>query len=238
MRSQINKIINEFNEYKPSKIKHSRALFEFSKLIQEKYKTLVEDKSFQHLVQEVTPYDFLNILRIGSRPTKRVGPGDFAVRAIPWTLCWTQTRLLLPIWWGVGSAWSELSKEEKADLSGDYENSAVLQTYMKHLGFTLAKIEVGVWRFHVEHSHLSLTEKKYWNNRIEKELRQTHLFFKELTGNLDLLWFRPWLSESIFFRSSMIHPLNVFQKIALERNDHVLLRETVTGISCGMLTTG
>ncbi|MGZ3790386.1 MAG: phosphoenolpyruvate carboxylase [Bacteriovorax sp.] len=238
MRSQINKIVTEFNCFKRRKLKHSKALSTFSTAIQVKYQSLVNDSAFQKLVQEATPYQFLNLLRIGSRPAKRGGSGKFTLRAIPWTLCWTQTRLLLPIWWGVGSSWMELSKEEKSDLIKDYETSPILQTYIKNLGFTLAKVEFGVWKFHIEHTTLTPVEKKDWNDRIEKELQQTRAFFKALTGNLDLLWFRPWLSQSIFFRSSMIHPLNVIQKIALERNDHVLLRETVTGISCGMLTTG
>lgn len=238
MRSQVNKIVTEFNQYKPRNLKHSTTLSTFSQSIQEKYKSLMEDGAFQKLVQEATPYEFLNLLRIGSRPVKRKGPGKFTVRAIPWTLCWTQTRLLLPVWWGVGSSWAMLSKKEKRELMLDYKSSPVLQTYVKNLGFTLAKIELGVWQFHLEHTKLTAVEKKYWNKRIEKELLETHAFFKELTGGMDLLWFRPWLGESIYFRSSMIHPLNVMQKIAQERNDHILLRETVTGISCGMLTTG
>jgi phosphoenolpyruvate carboxylase len=238
MRSQVNKIITEFNDFKILKCNYSSALFKFSKSIQTKYKSLVIDESFQELVQEATPYEFLNLLKIGSRPTKRSGSGKLTLRAIPWTLCWTQTRLLLPIWWGVGSSWAELSKEEKKELIQDYEQSPLLQTYIKNLGFTLAKIELGVWKFHLEHTKLSPKDKKYWNEKIEKELLETHHFFKALTGNLDFLWFRPWLEQSIYFRSSMIHPLNVIQKIAQERKDHVLLRETVTGISCGMLTTG
>jgi phosphoenolpyruvate carboxylase len=175
---------------------------------------------------------------IGSRPTKRSGGGKFTIRAIPWTLCWTQTRLFLPIWWGIGSSWKELSVLQKAELIKEYKTSPILQTYLKNLGFTLAKIEFGVWKFHIEHTQLTTKEKNTWNKTIEIELKAVHEFFNALTDNNDLLWFRPWLAQSIFYRSSMIHPLNVIQKIALERKDHVLLRETVTGISCGMLTTG
>jgi phosphoenolpyruvate carboxylase len=61
---------------------------------------------------------------------------------------------------------------------------------------------------------------------------------KTITEEKDYVWFRPWLAESITFRSSMIHPLNVIQKIATQKNDPELLRITVTGISSGMLTTG
>jgi len=238
LRSQVNKIVNEFQNYRPNKLQHSIALAQFSKLIQDKYKSLLDDHSFQQLVQVATPYEFLKILRIGSRPAKRKGSSVFSIRAIPWTLCWTQTRLLLPIWWGVGSSWSELNSDQKNEILIDYKNSPIIQTYIKNLGFTLAKIEFGVWKFYVQHTGLTSSEKKYWNNKIENELKATMTFFKAMTGNLELLWFRPWLAQSIFFRSSMIHPLNVFQKISYERNDHILLRETVTGIACGMLTTG
>ena len=113
-----------------------------------------------------------------------------------------------------------------------------MQSYMKNLGFTLAKVEMGVWNFNLDHAKLSAKEKEHWKNKISEELKLSIIFFHDLTGAKAFTWFRPWLGESIYFRSSMIHPLNVIQKIALERKDHVLLRETVTGIACGMLTTG
>ena len=109
---------------------------------------------------------------------------------------------------------------------------------MRNLGFTLARIEMGVWEFHLSHSTLDDEQKKLWKEKIRKEYELSVKFFKAVTEVKDLTWFQPRLGESIYFRSSMIHPLNVIQKLSLERNDHVLLRETVTGIACGMLTTG
>jgi hypothetical protein len=78
----------------------------------------------------------------------------------------------------------------------------------------------------------------YWIKVFYEELKLTENFFHEVSGGKDHLWFRPWLKESIYFRSSMIHPLNVIQKIALEKSYQPLLRTTVAGISSGMLTTG
>jgi phosphoenolpyruvate carboxylase len=97
-------------------------------------------------------------------------------------------------------------------------------------------VELGVWNFHLDKSGFSA--KAQWKKNITEELELSMKFFQEVTGEENFTWYRPWLSESIHFRSSMIHPLNVIQKLALERKDHVLLRETVTGIACGMLTTG
>lgn len=238
MRSQVGKIVEGFANYKPHKRVSSDTVMVFAKSIQEKYKNLVQDTNFQELVSLATPYDFLNLLKIGSRPTKRTGKGNFTIRAIPWILCWTQTRLLLPIWWGIGSSWEQLSSKEKAAVKDYYAHAPLMQTYIKNLGFTFAKVELGVWDFHVEHSHLEAEEKEFWRKEIDSEFKKSVKFFKEITDDQDFTWFRPVLGESIIFRSSMIHPLNVIQKLALERKDHVLLRETVTGIACGMLTTG
>ncbi|WP_408098381.1 phosphoenolpyruvate carboxylase [Peredibacter sp. HCB2-198] len=238
MRSQVGKIVEEYANYHPRPVITCNTLPKFTEEIQNAYRELVNNSDFQNLVSRATPYDFLNLLKIGSRPTKRTGKGQFTIRAIPWILCWTQTRLLLPIWWGIGRSWKSLTEAEKKDLKDYYAHSPLMQTYVKNLGFTFAKIELGVWNFHVEHSSLTQEEKGHWRKVIEDELNLSMTFFYEISGEKNFTWFRPQLGESIYFRSSMIHPLNVIQKISLERKDNVLLRETVTGIASGMLTTG
>lgn len=238
MRSQVGRVIEGYCHVRPKRPKHSKEVLMLSGLIQKSYRDLVKDSSFHELTSKATPYDFLDLLKMGSRPTKRSTPGKFSLRAIPWILCWTQTRLLLPVWWGIGFGWENLSADQKRKLKGAYKTSPILQTYVKNLGFTLAKVELGVWDFHLNHSDMARTERERWKKIVSTELQLSHKFFKEITGETNLTWYRPWLGVSIYFRSSMIHPLNVIQKLALERKDHVLLRETVTGIACGMLTTG
>ncbi|HXH76635.1 MAG TPA: phosphoenolpyruvate carboxylase [Bacteriovoracaceae bacterium] len=238
MRSQVNKIVEEFAKFKPRKKIQSGEINQFASAVQDSYKDLVQDTAFQEVATLATPYDFLNLLKIGSRPTKRSGKGKFTLRAIPWILCWTQTRLLLPIWWGVGSAWEQQSKEERKAIIDYYKQSPLMQSFIKNLGFTLAKMELGVWKFQLEHSGLKEEQRKQWFDKMELEVEKTMAFFEALTGGKDLTWFNHRLGQSIIFRSSMIHPLNIIQKISLERKDNSLLRETVTGIACGMLTTG
>lgn len=238
MRSQIGKVVEGCKECASPQWQDQADVTSFSQGIQEAYRSLVNDSDFQKLTMLATPYDYLNLLKIGSRPTKRSAKGIFSLRAIPWILCWTQTRLLLPIWWGTGVSWRNLSGGEKKKVKAYYQSSPLMQSYIKNLGFTLAKVELGVWNFHLEHSGLTSEEMVFWRKKITEEFNLSVTFFHELTGEKDFTWFRPWLGESIYFRSSMIHPLNVIQKLALERNDHILLRETVTGIACGMLTTG
>lgn len=238
MRSQVGKVIESYAVVKPKEPKHPKTVNLFGESVQAEYRRLVSDPSFHQLTKQATPYQYLDLLRIGSRPTKRQSPEEFSLRAIPWILCWTQTRLLLPVWWGTGTAWKKLSKTDKEQIRSYYQSSPLMQSYIKNLGFTFARTELGVWNFHLGSSDLSQNEKVLWREKIVQEYEQSIKFFEEISGEKNLTWFRPWLSESIFFRSSMIHPLNVIQKIALERQDHILLRETVTGIACGMLTTG
>lgn len=238
MRSQVSKIVEGYSQCKPKHIHEHPELAKFSGDIQDSYRSLVNDPGFQELTTYATPYDYLNLLKIGSRPAKRNQKGKFSLRAIPWILCWTQTRLLLPVWWGTGYAWKNLSGKEKKAVKTYYQKSPLMQSYIKNLGFTLEKVEMGVWNFHLTHSKLSLTDQANWKKIITAEFDRSVEFFKEISGEDDFTWYRPWLGESVYFRSSMIHPLNVIQKLALERKDHVLLRETVTGIASGMLTTG
>lgn len=238
MRSQIEKITNAFSDYQPHERENFAVVDKFSHSIQSSYKSLVNDENFHHLVSKVTPYHYLDLLKIGSRPTKRSKPGQFSLRTIPWILCWTQTRLLLPFWWGVGCSWNNLSEVEKKQFIIQSKKSPLLQTYIKNLGFTLAKVELGVWKFHLENSSLENDKKQSWDKKINDEYSLVLKFFADVTSGENFTWFNPMLGESIIYRSSMIHPLNIIQKISLERNDQTLLRETVTGVACGMLTTG
>ncbi len=201
------------------------------------YEALVGDPDFLRLVQQATLYPHLHQLRIGSRPSKRKGLKSVQdLRAIPWQLCWTQARLLFPTWWGLGSSWQGLTAREKAALKTAFRRGhPLLTSFIKQVGFTLAKVEMGVWRLQL--SRLGEATAADWEP-WEREYQSTLAAFRAITGRKDLVWFRPWLGESIHLRSALIHPLNLLQILAIEENDGPLMRQTVTGIASGMLTTG
>lgn len=214
-------------------------LHEFAERIRVAYGEQIGRSEFLLLVEKATPYSYLDVLRIGSRPVKRTQTLSVSgLRAIPWVLCWTQMRILLPTWWGVGTAWTQTSSEDKQALRKAFQQTPVFQSYIKALGFTLSKIEWPIWRLALENSDLSDDEVQQASREFRAELERTERFFAEITEQREWLWFRPWLAESIRLRSPMIHPLNVLQLIAHQEKDDELLRLTVTGISSGMLTTG
>ncbi len=214
-------------------------------LVEQKYKSHVASPRFLDVIQKATPYSYLSALRIGSRPSKRTQVLQVSgLRAIPWVLCWTQTRVLFPTWWGVGSAYEELTKSPSSknqvirDLRKAFEQSPIFRTYMKVLSSTLARVELSVWRIYLENSSLDPTQALQTFEDFQGEFRSAVNFVNSITQKKELLWFKPWLSASIAMRSPMIHPLNLLQIVAIQNKDVRLLRDTVTGISAGMLTTG
>ena len=240
MESSAYKIIENYSTYKAAtkKTQH-KIIFEFSDRVARKYQDFISAKDFPYFLSSATPYSYLDQLKIGSRPTKRQSgaTNEIKLRAIPWVLCWTQTRVLFPTWWGVGSAWDTWDESKRYEFMRLLGESDFLQTYLKILGFTLAKVELSVFRLYLEENLTASEAKKYYQQFVD-EFELTKKFFKELTQGKDYLWFRPWLQESITLRSCMIHPVNLVQLEALKRKDATLLRESVTGIACGMLTTG
>lgn len=208
----------------------------FAEAVAGKYQRSVADPAFLRMIEEATPYLFLDRLRIGSRPTKRAATtlNVNGLRAIPWVLCWTQTRVLFPTWWGTGSAWAALDSAGKRKLKKAFGRDPVFTVFVRALAYTLAKIEMPVFHLYVERSRLSALEKEKALELLLDEEALARRFLREI-GKVES---RPWLFESISLRSPMIHPLNLLQLVALEKDEPDLLRLTVTGIANGMVSTG
>lgn len=240
-RSQIEKIASSASagltrEARPPR---SQALDAFAARIAAAYRATTTDPAFLKLVEAATPYAHLSNLKIGSRPVRRAAQLTVgALRAIPWVLCWTQSRAFFPAWWGVGTAWNASSAEEKKQLAAAFRDEPVFTSYARALGFTLAKVELPVWEMYLKASGLPPEEKARFASCFRKEYESAREFLRALSGEENPLWFRPWLGASIRLRSPMIHPLNLLQILAIESKDVRLFRHTVAGIASGVLTTG
>ena len=222
------------------KSKTQPALLRMANEISVSYRATVSDPAFLHMVEEASAYRFLEELRFGSRPSKRKKlEGVSSLRAIPWILAWTQTRNLLPTWWGFGSAYKQMTSGEKIVLRRLARGKDPLfASYLHQLGFTFAKIEPAIWKMYLDQSSLTSQEKTKFFNDFMHELKLATSALKDLTGQKKALWKKPWLEESIRLRAPMIHPLNVAQLRAWKSHNTGLVREASVGIACGMLTTG
>ncbi len=245
--SGIDKVMTNFKKAKSKKglIKVNRSVEIFAEEVAKNYKKKIAEEKFFEMVGAATPYSYLNVLKLGSRPTKRASEKtqtlDFnSIRAIPWILCWTQTRILFPSWWGVGSAWSQIKDDDKKSsaLKKSYETSNLFASYVRTLGFTLSKVDLSIFKLYLSKSRLSKVEQENVFEEFKVEYLLVEKFLKSITGHKNLLWDKPWLADSIKLRSSMIHPLNVLQIQGNNDSDESLVRKTVAGISSGMMTTG
>ena len=208
------------------------------------FASLVGSRGLLELLEAATPYTRLGALNIGSRPVKRAGggPGGLeSLRAIPWVLCWTQTRYLAHAWIGVGTAWRDVRNdpERRRQLLRACQRDPFLRGYLRLLRFTLAKTAPDIWR---EYVRALAGGAGPTVRRLEREWQDARDLALQLTDGT-LLDERRWLAESIHYRATMIHPLNLIQieiltHPRLTRAQELLFRETVTGIAAGMLTTG
>jgi len=226
-------------------------LDELASLSAQAFKNLISDKRFHKFMVQATPYSNLDLLYLGSRPShrpdKNINADIRSLRAIPWVLCFTQVRLLVPSWYGVGMAFTQLCQDpEKLEaVKNAFNNDMAFRGFIKLMGFSLAKGDRSVFTFFAD----ALAKEPELND-IKEELLNEEKRVTEmvtiLSGHNDYLWFRPWLSQSILFRGSSIHPLSVIELSALKNknqkkakpfNDE-LLRMSIAGTAVGMLTTG
>ncbi|MFW5904586.1 MAG: phosphoenolpyruvate carboxylase [bacterium] len=203
----------------------------------------VASEAFRRLLEQATPYARLQTLTIGSRPVSRGGGGLEDLRAIPWVLCWTQTRLLLHAWLGIGEAWRSVEEESASGerLARASEEDPLFRSYIRLLSFTMAKTEPAVWRRYRKALGKEMPDELM--DRLTEDYGGAMELARRGVGTETLLPERPWLEESIRYRAPMIHPLNLLQIGLLGRESWTdaeveLFRETVTGIAAGMLTTG
>ena len=210
----------------------------------EAFEERVGSEDFLELLERATPYARLETLTIGSRPASRGEDGGLdELRAIPWVLCWTQTRLLLHAWLGAGRAWRSLAEGPDVEdrLASAREADPLFRSYARLLSFTMAKTAPALWRRY--RRALAPGAPEALVDGLEEDFAAAAELARRAPGADRLLPERRWLAESIRYRAPMIHPLNLLQVELLGRDDWDeaeagLFRETVTGIAAGMLTTG
>lgn len=241
-RGQLERIFQSASNWKEPQhrsLKQVPAIDAFAARVAKTYQTSIHDPDFLRIVEHATPYPFLNLIKFGSRPNKRSQKLSVSgLRAIPWNLCWTQNRTLLPTWWGVGQAWKQATPQERRILLREAKTHPLFSSFVRIVGLTLAKLEVGVFKLYLDHSGLPKEMTERFMRQLELERKWAVQFASQALGSRKLVPAQPWLAESIHLRSPMIHPLNLLQIVAMKKREADLLRLSVAGISSGMMATG
>jgi phosphoenolpyruvate carboxylase len=210
------------------------------------YRALVRGAGFFDYLRAVTPLDVIERMHIGSRPAFRaVGSGLIALRAIPWVFAWTQSRHMIPGWYGFGSGLAAAFDQHGEEV---VSQMVVNWPFFRHLlddvEAMLARTDLEIARHYDAladaslHSHAAL---------IHQEHALTSRLVLKLRGAAVLLDGQPTLQRAIRLRNPYIDPMHLMQVDLLQRwratgrQDEALfgaLRATISGIAQGLQATG
>ncbi|HEX4526307.1 MAG TPA: phosphoenolpyruvate carboxylase [Gaiellaceae bacterium] len=205
----------------------------------EAYRSFVwESDSFVEFFRSFTPVDELAMLEIASRPSRRPNDADYlsSLRAIPWVFSWTQNRVLLPAWFGCGSAFEAVGDDVLRDL---YERLPFFRAVVDNLEMTLAKSSLSIAR-----GYLSLVRDPALFDEIEREHERTVRGVLAATGVVSLLERQPVLRRSIELRNPYVDPMNAVQVELLRRHRagdetaQLPLLRSIAGIAAALRNTG
>jgi phosphoenolpyruvate carboxylase len=222
------------------------------------YRELVyETPGFAAYFRQATPIDLIEHIRLGSRPSRRLGTRDLRdLRAIPWVFAWTQSRHLLPAWFGLGHALEKFQLDHAPHgrdwLRSMYRGWPFFTNLINNAELSLAKTDLYIASLYaalVRPRRLGRTIFR----RVDEEYQRSVRGVLEVSGSSKLLASQPVLAESIRLRNPYVDPLNFLQTRFLERWRHGqrqnqsrpreaalfhLLQITVGGIAFGMKSTG
>jgi len=212
------------------------------------YRDLVYgDPGFVRFFAEATPLGEITRLQLGSRPARRVASQRIEdLRAIPWVFSWTQARMLLPGWFGLGTGLE--AGVAAHGLEALREMVAGWPFFAAVLGnaeMALAKADMDIARHYAGLVEEPALRDRFWP-RIEEEYGRSVRLLLEVTGQEALLEKTPVLRRTIERRNPYVDPLSYVQVELLRRlreapDDADLLRgvlRTVNGIAGGMKNTG
>ena len=227
-RSSMDKIVTESNEV---------------------YKKLVfENSNFLNYFLQATPIKEISNLNIGSRPATRKKLSDFSsLRAIPWVFSWSQSRVMLPGWYGVGSAFKyfiDADPSNLKELQMMYQGWPFFHSLLSNVDMVLSKSNMEIAKQYAELCQDKKTKSVF--DIIYQEWKLTKQIILQIEGHDDLLSDAPNLKNSLAARMPYFNILNYIQleMIKRDREDEIqgvfqsIIPITINGVASGLRNSG
>ncbi|OAN33674.1 phosphoenolpyruvate carboxylase [Microbacterium sp. H83] len=213
----------------------------------ERFFSLVKAEGFAPWFATVTPMEEIGLLALGSRPARRGLSVESLedLRAIPWVFAWTQARINLAGWFGLGTALAAVGDE--ARLTEAYREWPLLRTMIDNVAMSLAKTDERIAR-----QYLALGDRDDLAQLVLDEMALTREWVIRLTGGVGLLENKPILQRAVQLRTPYVDALSLLQLRALralrepadalgsgsEDEQRRLLLLSVSGVAAGLQNTG
>src|SRR5579883_3441566 len=209
---------------------------------------IIDDPEVLHFFELATPVAELEHAKIGSRPSRRGGKASFAsLRAIPWVFGWTQSRLLVPAWFGVGYAMDAYAKKSggMALLRQMMAEFPLFIDLIRNVEMALAKADLGIAALYASLvPEAGLRERVF--SKLKAEFQRALDAVLAVTEQSELLEKNQVLARSIRLRNPYVDPMSLIQvellrrKRAGEDTDEInrAIAGTINGISAGLRNTG
>jgi phosphoenolpyruvate carboxylase len=224
--------------------RHGSTLARLSTASMSAYRALVyETEGFVDYFRAATPIAEIADLKIGSRPASRTSSTAIEdLRAIPWVFSWSQSRVMLPGWFGFGSA---IAGEDMDELQAMARDWPFFRTLIQNMEMVMAKADMTIAR-----RYASLVPDRALADRVYgallQEWEQTHAAVLAITGKDRMLGGQPELDRLIRLRMPYVEPLNHVQIELIRRrrsgDNDPRVREGIllalNGVAAGLRNSG
>ncbi len=213
------------------------------------YRKLVfENPAFLDYFFQATPIKEISNLNIGSRPASRKKLTDFSgLRAIPWVFSWSQSRIMFPGWYGVGSAFANFINADPThlkELQEMYKGWPFFHSLLSNVDMVLSKSNMEIAREYASLCDDEETKKVF--DIIYQEWKLTKKVILQIEDHDELLAEAPILKQSLDYRMPYFNILNYIQieMIKRGREDEIqgvyqsIIPITINGVASGLRNSG